>query len=82
MDFLNKNMEYTLNYKEFIEWFAFKKLFQMLRNPNNKFYTGQKRLLAGFKLLGLRLSRYNLNQTSERYDVQANDTSVNAWTCF
>ena len=65
-----------------MEWFAFKKTFQQLRNANNTFHTGQKRLVSGFQLLGLRLSRYNLRTTSERFDATSNDNLVNGWKAF
>jgi len=74
--------DFFINYKEFLEWFFLESTFALLRNSSNKFHTGLDRLLAGFKLLGLRLSEYNLSTSVARFDAQLNDSQVNFRKAF
>ena len=43
-----------------MNWFMLSSVFKLLRNAANKYHTGMDRMLAGFQLLGMRLSEYNL----------------------
>jgi len=51
-----------------MEWFFVKKVFGILRNAENTWYTGVSRCMTGFSFLGLRLSPENLKRSSDRYD--------------
>ena len=68
VDYLAIRYDFFVNYKEFMEWFFVESVFSILRNASNKYHTGLDRLLGGFKLLGLRLSEYNLSMSTSRFD--------------
>ena len=44
-----------------MEWFLVEQVFTILKEIAYKFYTGLDSFVAGFTLLGLRLSEYNLS---------------------
>lgn len=48
-DYLNKNFDFFLNYKEFMSFFFIKRVFKMLTSASNTKYTGAQLLIAGFK---------------------------------
>ncbi len=63
------NSDYFINYKEFIEWFMLSKIFTLIRNSSDLFHSNLEGLVQGFNLLGLRISKYNLEQSQTRFDV-------------
>jgi len=65
-----------------MEWFMLSSVFKLLRNASNKFHSGMDRMLAGFQLLGLRLSEHNLTVSVTRFDSQTNDNMVNFRKAF
>jgi hypothetical protein len=69
--------DFFVNYKEFMQWFFLKRVFKLLRNSSNTYHTGLERVIAGFKLLGLRLSNYNMRSSIVRFDSSINDNMVN-----
>jgi hypothetical protein len=69
--------DFFVNYKEFMQWFFLKRVFKLLRNSSNIYHTGLERVIAGFKLLGLRLSNYNMRSSIVRFDSSINDNMVN-----
>jgi hypothetical protein len=69
VDFLAGKPDFYINFKEFINWFFLEKIFILLKNNGYKETTGLRRLIVGFSLLGMRLSRYCLNNSVKKFDV-------------
>jgi hypothetical protein len=74
---MSLRQDFFVNYKEFMEWFFLNKVFYLLSNSSNKYHTGLERVIAGFKLLGLRLTDYNMRSSITRFDSSINDNMVN-----
>jgi hypothetical protein len=51
-----------------MSWFFLNKVFTILKNTGHAQTTGMERLLVGFHFLGLRLSKYALNNSIKKYD--------------
>jgi hypothetical protein len=51
-----------------MNWMFLSNVFSLLRNAANKYHTGLDRMLAGYQLLGMRLSEYNLEKSITRFD--------------
>ena len=69
VDFLAGKPDFYINFKEFINWFFLEKIFTILKNTGHKETTGLDRLVVGFSFLGMRLSRYCLNNSVKKFDV-------------
>lgn len=51
-----------------MEWFFLNNIFEVLRNSSNQFMTGTERLIAGFQLLGIRVTEESLRMSIARHD--------------
>ena len=48
VDFLGANLDYFMTYKEFIEWFFFKDMFQIMHDGNTNFHANVEKTISGF----------------------------------
>lgn len=56
--------------------------FQLLKNASNRYITGLDRLMAGFQMLGLRLSENTLKNSILRWDATTQDNMANYKKAF
>ena len=81
-DYLNQNVDAFINYKEFMAFFFLKRTFKLLSNASIDMTTSQTRLIAGFKLLGIRLSVDDLSNSSTGFNDAMNEETMNISKAF
>lgn len=82
IDFLNINNDYFINFKEFMAFFFIKRTFKLLSNATNTKHASSQLLLAGFRMLSMRLSPDDIEYASSGFNAKTNEDDENIFKAF